>query len=79
MCYSCVQVVEAKKRSLDEAAQRRREERNCKELREWEGRYSFREKEARLKGDEDKLKELSVSLRTQYSIQCTYIHTYMIQ
>ena len=57
-----MQLVEAKRRVLSEAAQRRTEERNQQELKEWEGRYAYRETEASRREGEDRLKDLTVSL-----------------
>ena len=61
------QMVDSKRRSLEEAAQQKREERNKTELKNWENRFSFRETEARLKEDEDRLRDLSVSSRHMYA------------
>ena len=65
-------MVESKRRSLEEAAQQKREERNKTELKNWENRFSFRETEARLKEDEDRLRDLSVSSRHMYAYSREY-------
>ena len=65
--HTLTQMVDSKRRSLEEAAQQKREERNKTELKNWENRFSFRETEARLKEDEDRLRDLSVSSRHTYA------------
>ena len=52
--------MESKKRSLEEAAQRRREEKNLKELRDWEERYKLRGNESQKREDEDRLRDMAV-------------------
>ena len=59
---------------LNEASQRRRVEKNTRELKEWEQRYSTLENESRRKGHEDRLKRLSVSTGGNQGYRGTLLH-----
>ncbi len=45
----------------DEAAQRKREEKNIRELRDWEQRFVSMENQSSKKEQEDSIKQLAVS------------------